>query len=167
MSLLCRARRFNQIPNGGQIMNWDAIGAIGEIVGAIAVVATLAYLARQMRDNSKQVKLNTTQSFASLGQDSFSPIYNTPETIRIWHVGTNAPKELDDIELATFYLFMDRVMNNALALVTHYESGVMSEAEFVHYRSMYQGFVATPGGRLWMAERRYKFPELLVKLDTA
>ena len=30
-------------------MNWDAIGAIGEIVGAIAVVATLAYLATQIR----------------------------------------------------------------------------------------------------------------------
>ncbi len=30
-------------------MNWDAIGAIGEIVGAGAVVATLAYLAVQTR----------------------------------------------------------------------------------------------------------------------
>ena len=30
-------------------MNWDAIGAIGEIVGAIAVVATLIYFAIQMR----------------------------------------------------------------------------------------------------------------------
>ena len=30
-------------------MNWDAIGAIGEIIGAIAVVVTLAYLAIQVR----------------------------------------------------------------------------------------------------------------------
>ena len=30
-------------------MNWDAIGAVGEILGAIAVVATLLYLARQIR----------------------------------------------------------------------------------------------------------------------
>ncbi len=30
-------------------MNWEAIGAIGEIVGAIAVVATLAYLAVQVK----------------------------------------------------------------------------------------------------------------------
>ena len=30
-------------------MNWDAIGAIGEILGAIAVVATLFYLAVQIR----------------------------------------------------------------------------------------------------------------------
>ncbi len=30
-------------------MNWDAVGAVGEIVGAIAVVATLLYFAVQIR----------------------------------------------------------------------------------------------------------------------
>ncbi len=30
-------------------MNWEAIGALGEIVGALAVVLTLAYLAIQVR----------------------------------------------------------------------------------------------------------------------
>lgn len=34
-------------------MNWDAIGAIGEIVGALAVVVTLMYLSIQTRHNSK------------------------------------------------------------------------------------------------------------------
>ena len=33
-------------------MNWEALGAIGEIVGAVAVIATLAYLAVQIRQNS-------------------------------------------------------------------------------------------------------------------
>ena len=33
-------------------MNWEAIGALGEVVGAIAVVLTLAYLAIQVRQNS-------------------------------------------------------------------------------------------------------------------
>ena len=30
-------------------MDWDAMGAIGEVVGALAVVATLIYLSRQIR----------------------------------------------------------------------------------------------------------------------
>jgi hypothetical protein len=33
----------------GKQMNWEAIGAIGEIVGAVAVVGTLVYLASQVR----------------------------------------------------------------------------------------------------------------------
>ena len=36
-------------------MNWHAIGAIGEIVGATAVVVTLIYLSIQMRQNTASV----------------------------------------------------------------------------------------------------------------
>ena len=34
-------------------MNWEAIGAVGEIIGAAAVVATLGYLAFQTRQSNK------------------------------------------------------------------------------------------------------------------
>ncbi|MGK0260854.1 MAG: hypothetical protein ACI96M_004308, partial [Candidatus Azotimanducaceae bacterium] len=37
-------------------MNWEAIGAVGEIIGAIAVLATLVYLAMQMRQNTQAMK---------------------------------------------------------------------------------------------------------------
>ena len=37
-------------------MNWEAIGSIGEIVGAIAVVVTLAYLAAQTRLNMRALR---------------------------------------------------------------------------------------------------------------
>ena len=37
-------------------MNWDAIGAMGEVLGALAVIATLVYLARQIRESNKLAK---------------------------------------------------------------------------------------------------------------
>ena len=37
-------------------MNWEALGAIGEIVGAAAVVITLIYLAVQLRQNTRAVE---------------------------------------------------------------------------------------------------------------
>ena len=40
-------------------MNWDAIGAIGEIVGATAVVATLVYLVVQTRRNAASTQSST------------------------------------------------------------------------------------------------------------
>ena len=43
-------------------MNWDAIGAVAELGGAIAVVATLLYLSRQLRENTKSVKLQSLDS---------------------------------------------------------------------------------------------------------
>ena len=38
-------------------MNWDAISAIGEIVGATAVVISLIYLATQIRSQNKQSRI--------------------------------------------------------------------------------------------------------------
>jgi hypothetical protein len=49
---------------GEDKMNWDAIGAVGELIGAIAVVITLVYLAIQIRQNTKTVRASTYQSVA-------------------------------------------------------------------------------------------------------
>jgi hypothetical protein len=37
-------------------MNWDAIGAVGEIFGAIAVFVSLVYLAVQTRNNTRALR---------------------------------------------------------------------------------------------------------------
>jgi hypothetical protein len=37
-------------------MNWEAIGAIGETVGALGVVISLLYLATQLRHSSRTAK---------------------------------------------------------------------------------------------------------------
>lgn len=43
-------------------MNWEALGAIGEIVGAIAVILTLLYLATQLKQNSASTRAATYSS---------------------------------------------------------------------------------------------------------
>ena len=47
-------------------MNWEAIGALGEIVGALAVVLTLAYLAIQVR-HAKEATADTNRLERSKG----------------------------------------------------------------------------------------------------
>ena len=43
-------------------MNWDAVEAIGEIVGALAVFLTLIYLALQIRQNTKAVQASAADA---------------------------------------------------------------------------------------------------------
>jgi len=43
-------------------MNWEAIGALGEVIGALAVVASLIYLASQIRHNNKLAKNDSLQT---------------------------------------------------------------------------------------------------------
>ena len=43
-------------------MNWEAIGAIGEVAGAVAVVVTLIVLIVQLKQNTREVRAATIQS---------------------------------------------------------------------------------------------------------
>ena len=42
-------------------INWDAVGAVGEIFGAAAVLVTLIYLARQIRQNTDEVRASRVE----------------------------------------------------------------------------------------------------------
>ena len=43
-------------------MNWEAISAVSEVVGAVAVVASLVFVGVQLRSNTKALKLTFTDS---------------------------------------------------------------------------------------------------------
>lgn len=43
-------------------MNWDAVGAVGEIVGAAAVVVSLLYVGRQVKHSSTVARVQAVQS---------------------------------------------------------------------------------------------------------
>jgi len=53
-------------------MNWEAIGAIGEILGAAAVVVSLIYLAVQIRANHKEVRLAAMHEISVEFRESIS-----------------------------------------------------------------------------------------------
>ena len=84
-------------------MDWDAIGAVGEIAGALAVVATLVYLAQQTR-NSQKATVAATQSATYLASvDHNLRIAQNPESLRIWLKSYDAERsEFDDLEWAHF-----------------------------------------------------------------
>ena len=62
--------------HGRQLMNWEAIGAIGETVGAIAVVITLLYLASQTKQNTKATHAQATASVAAEMETNLLAIAN-------------------------------------------------------------------------------------------
>jgi hypothetical protein len=53
-------------------MNWDAVGAIAEVVGAAGVLITLVYLAVQIRHNSASVDASTEHGVLTLLGDKES-----------------------------------------------------------------------------------------------
>jgi hypothetical protein len=69
--------------DGENDMNWDAVGAIGEIVGAAAVVATLGYLALQIRQNTRELR-----------SSSFRDVFNSYSNVRLATIENSDVSEL-------------------------------------------------------------------------
>ena len=92
-------------------LNWDAIGAVGEIVGALAVVLSLAYLAVSIRQNTRQLSeqnlSNRMGALTSVG-NSFSAfrtrVTSDSELSSLWTRGSQDLGKLSPEERARFDL---------------------------------------------------------------
>ena len=131
-------------------MNWEMIGAVGEVGGAIAVVVTLVYLARQVREGSKQTKINTSITLAAIAQDGFAPIYNHPEYVYLWQQGLEDVTKLTDAELKIFCMFFDRQLFNFETAITAYEEGAYDAKLFESWLTLWALLINSSGGQLWL-----------------
>ena len=83
-------------------MNWDAIGAIGEVVGGIAVIATLFYLAVQIRQNTQMSRAAMTKD---LMLASRAAIMDNASNDRLADIWAEIRDDFDDADAARRYSF--------------------------------------------------------------
>ncbi len=130
-------------------MNWEAVGAIGEIVGALAVVLSLAYLATQIRQSSKLLK-SAAQDSASLKYwASISMQAQNPENARVFHRGMLDSKSLSPEERTHFYLMMANTFVQMDYTYQLYREGNLSEARWSQLLETIQYYFSRDGVRHW------------------
>ena len=112
-------------------MNWDAIGAIGEMVGAIGVILTLAYLGYQIRQNTTQLEQSERTAIAAAVSVSATNyrenrryIYTSRDVASIVLKGLAGPDNLDETDLYRFRLIIQNTMD---ALWDLYSQTVITE----------------------------------------
>lgn len=75
-------------------MNWDAIGAIGEIIGAVAVIATLIYLAIQIRDSARASRSAAVTDATTAMQAFYQELGSNPKSSQLFLNGLTHPGSL-------------------------------------------------------------------------
>ena len=68
-------------------MNWDAISAISQLIGSVAVVLLVLYLALQLHRSTRVAKLATQDAAATALRDVTKPFMENADLERIWRVG--------------------------------------------------------------------------------
>ena len=65
-------------------MNWDAIGALGELLGATAVLITLIYLAVQVRQANSAGKRESFRGYVSELNNRLLEPQRDPEFVKLF-----------------------------------------------------------------------------------
>ena len=78
-------------------MNWDAIGAIGEILGAGAVVVSLFYLATQIRAQNRESRVAAMHDILTAFRESYTQ-FNDGDIADIFVRGNQAFESLTAAE---------------------------------------------------------------------
>jgi hypothetical protein len=128
----------------------QVLGNFGEFFGAIAVVATLVYLAVQIRQNSTQVRLNSIQVSIERWSGMISSVLDDPERFAMWRDGLEHYSSLAPEQQAQFHAQMMRGMTAYTHNLERVESGVLPREIWQNQRLDLARILKCPGTKQWM-----------------
>jgi hypothetical protein len=126
-------------------MNWEALGAIGEIVGAMAVVLTLGYLAMQIRQNTRSLRLSTHHTIASRVTDMLRSYADSADLARITETGDRDPNELSPEDRRRWRAWNLGIFRHLEDMYYQYSNGMLDESYWTGFRRWRASRLREPG----------------------
>ena len=106
-------------------MNWQALGAIGELVGAVVVFITLLYLAIQLRLNTRALRSSTFQDISASTAMNMQLIATTPGVAELILKAQSGLDALADEERIRFGAMMMSTFRRMEAVYIHESLGAL------------------------------------------
>ena len=110
-------------------MSWEAISAVGEIVGSIAVVVSLLYLTTQVKQANRQSASDAGFAFLSELNRLNDFVFTDPEGASIV-VKLKSDAELTAEEQVKVEAFTDRAINTWYSAEVSYRKGIFDQDLF-------------------------------------
>ena len=115
-------------------MNWDALGGVGEIIGALAVVGTLGYLAVQIRGQTRQANASMQKEVGEQFNALHISIMTNKQLGEVLAKVANGTK-LTDGETYQWISTVNSTLNAYALVQTSYEKGLMDRENYDNYLS--------------------------------
>ena len=129
-------------------MNWEIVASTGEWAGAVAVVVTLFYLARQIKQQNEIAKHNAWQNI----MEQFNQLNLSYDSrrLRILRQGKFDPDSLTEEDASEFSFIMRVYHNSMLTAFRAYQAGYVSEDDWDELAQSFGAEFDCPGGRRWI-----------------
>lgn len=130
-------------------MDIQDLGSLGEFVAAIATVATLVYLAVQIRLNTTEQRSNSRLATTRLVTDWHTTIMSDPELIRVFNSGFLEPDSLEPADRARFIWMVAAWASRMEEMYTQHKAGLIDPVLWEQYREILASFLKNPISNEW------------------
>ena len=138
-------------------MSLEAWAAIAEIIGAIAVVLTLAYLAMQIRQNSNAIRSSNATTIHINNQNLAQAPMMDRELGDIILRAVIGEEELSPSEKLAAYAWFYQFLKTGELAHQSYLHGELDQEYWEATMSFYRSYIQTSGVRKYWAERKGAF----------
>lgn len=138
-------------------MNWDAIGAIGEVLGAAAVVISVVYLAVQVRKQTEEAKLSATRELSTQFQAGLDMMAQDGDLTDIWEAGMRDFKALPSNQQLRLSIYLQRMTRVLEAQYIHSKKENVSPELFQSTQLAFMAFLKFPGSRTWWQMSKHMY----------
>ena len=130
-------------------MTLQDLGSIGEFIAAIATLATLIYLAVQIRQNTSITRAEMLQQHSLSVQDLMIQLGSSAAASGVFNAGLRSWRDLADAEQGQFSLIMAGTFQGFESAFQQYRSGLLAEDLWESYRNRMSWYLARAGVRDW------------------
>ena len=99
-------------------MDWGAIAAVGEILGAVAVVVTLLYQSKQIRQNPRAVEVTALRDTTEQWNHWSELVASSPGLAEIVARGNRSYNELSEADALRYGAYIQMFFDNAESYLT-------------------------------------------------
>ena len=145
------------------IQDW---GAIGELIGSVAVLATLIYLALQLKSSNKASRQKSHSDILERRQELLSMQTRDAEFIEIWSKGC-LRQPLTPIEAQRFTTYGVSFMSHVQDTYIQFQAGLVSEDVWEAEKTIAAPLFSQPGFIDWWDQaKQFHIPEFVQAIDT-
>src|SRR2546423_14689039 len=126
-------------------MNWDAISAVSQLIGSVAVVISVLYLAVQLRSSTRVARVAAMDAAAAALRDVTKPFMENAELARIWRTGLENLDSLSAEDQARFFHAAHQFLKALETIHFHHANRLMDEQLWLGWQEMLRHYIVAPG----------------------
>ena len=135
-------------------MNWEAIGAVGEILGAIAVIGSLLFVGMQIRGNTRATQAAAAHNLTNTFNGVIRSITKDPEMSRIWVQQSTDISALSANDHQRLMVLCGMVLKSCEDVFQHHQLGQMSDEIWDGWQTLIMTTCSFAGVRHYWQHRR-------------